>query len=229
MLRLRALIAVLLSYVMVVMPVMGSTPAVVGTITSAAGARVGAATASTGSTVFQGDHLSTDIAGTIQVRTGAARLRLSEKSSASLDTSEGTPTATLLSGTAVFSTANAKAFALHAATALIRPESDQPTVAQVTYVGPKELRVRSTRGSLTITVDGETQIVPEAAAYRVILDPDSYYASAPDQGPVGVGGGKNRGPRKAGRSRFLLIAIVVTGVVTGVALYKALESPDSPH
>jgi hypothetical protein len=134
----------------------------------------------------------------------------------------------LLSGTAVFSTANAKAFVLHAATAEIRPETDQPTVAQVTYVSEKELRVRSTRGSLAITVDGETQIVPEATAYRVILDPSSYYAAESAQGPRGAGTRVGGPPLRAGRSHFLLIAIVVISVATGVALYEAMQSPDRP-
>jgi hypothetical protein len=129
----------------------------------------------------------------------------------------------------VFSTANARAFLLHAATADIRPQTDQPTVAQVTYINDKELHVRSTRGSLTITVDGETQIVPEAMAYRVILDPDSYYAAENAQGPRGVGTRQGGPPLKAGRSHFLLIAIILTGIATGVALYEALQSPDAPH
>ncbi len=128
----------------------------------------------------------------------------------------------------MFSTANAKAFLLHASSADIRPKSDLPTVAQVTYVNDKELRVRATRGALAITVEDETQIVPEGTAYRVILDPDSYYTTESPQGPAGAGAKGRKGPRKAGRSRFLLIAIIVTGVVTGVALYEALQSPDKP-
>lgn len=234
MISVRGLTGILLSCALVTTPVMGSTPPAVGTVTAAAFARVGATAASTGSTVFEGDHLSTDTAGNLQIRAGAARLRLSGASSASLEaTIDGAPSARLLSGTAVFSTANAKAFALRASTALIRPKSDQPTVGQIEYVSAKELRVRSTRGSLAITVEDETQIVPEGTAYRVILDPDSYYASNPsvaaDQESQGAGGGRgNRGPRKAGRSRFLLIAIIVTSVATGVALSEALESPDEP-
>ena len=224
----RAVVAIAVSYAVLVMPVAGSTTSALGTITSASRASVGSAAASTGSTVFGGDHLSTDVTGNIQVRTGAARLRLSGASSVSMGEDNGIPAATLLSGTAVFSTANAKAFELRAATALIRAESDRPTVGQVTYVSPKELRVRSTRGSLAITVDGETQIVPEATAYRVILDPSSYYANEDPQGPQGVGGGKYKGPRKAGRSRFLLIAIVAVSVATGVALYEAYQSPSAP-
>jgi hypothetical protein len=228
MFRPRAVLAVLVSYSLFLMPVNGSTAPPIGTITAATSAHVGATAASSGSTIFRGDRLSTEKLGSIQIRTGAARLLLSGSSSASLSENAGVPAATLLSGTAVFSTANAKAFLLHASTADIRPESNQPTVAQVTYINDKELRVRATRGSLAITVDGETQIVPEGGAYRVILDPSSYYASESPQGPQGAGGGGGRPPLKAGRSRFLLIAIIVTSIATGVALYEALQSPDKP-
>jgi ferric-dicitrate binding protein FerR (iron transport regulator) len=218
-----------MAYTLYLMPVNGATPAAIGTITAATSAHIGAASASSGSTVFGGDHLSTEKFGSLQVRAGAARFMLSSASSAAVDASSPIPSARLLSGTVVFSTANARAFLLHAATADIRPQTDQPTVAQVTYINDKELQVRSTRGSLTITVDGETQIVPEAMAYRVILDPDSYYAAESAQGPRGVGTRQGGPPLKAGRSHFLLIAIILTGIATGVALYEALQSPDAPH
>ncbi|MBS1840446.1 MAG: hypothetical protein JSS69_14610 [Acidobacteria bacterium] len=229
--RLRAVISVLLSLLFVVSSSMGASVPPLGTITSALGAHVGAAKATVGATVFGGDKLSTQQTGTLQVRTGAARLMLSGASIATIADSDGTPSATLQQGTAVFSTANAKAFILHASTAQIRPETDAPTVAQVTYVNPKELIVRSTRGSMAITVDDETQYVPEGMSYRVILDPDSYptpTAAAP-QGPAGAGArGSGGAPRRAGRSRFLLIAIVLTGVATGIALDEVLESPSRP-
>lgn len=227
--RLRASCAVLLSLAFVVSPTWGGTSSPIGTITSALGAHVGAAAASAGATVFGGDKLSTEQTGTVQIRAGAARLMLSSASIASVADSDGTPGATLLQGTAIFSTANAKAFVLHASSAEIRPETDAPTVAQVTLVNSKELIVRSTRGSLAIMVDGETQIIPEAMAYRVILDPNSYPAVADPQGPRGAGSkGISGPPLKAGRSRFLLIAIIVTSVVTAIALHHALESPDRP-
>jgi hypothetical protein len=146
-----------------------------------------------------------------------------------VDGTATTPSARLLSGTVVFSTANSRAFLLHASKAEIRPQTDEPTVAQVTYISDKELQVRSTRGSLAITVEGETQIVPEAMAYRVILDPDSYYAAANAQGPRGVGTRQGGPPLKAGKSHFLLIAIILTSIATGVALYEALQSPDAPR
>jgi hypothetical protein len=156
---------------------------------------------------------------------------LSAASIATMSEADGIPSATLQQGTAVFSTANAKAFVLRAATAEIRPGADGPTVAQVTYVNSKELVVRSTRGSMAITVDGETQTIPEAMAYRVILDPDSYLetTAATAQGPAGAGAERTRNrPLKAGRSRFLLIAIVLSGVATAIVLDEALESPHKP-
>jgi hypothetical protein len=229
MLRPRAVLAVVVAYTLFLMPVSGATPAAIGTITSATSAHVGAASASSGSTVFGGDHLSTEKLGSLQVRAGAARFMLSGASSAAVDDSAAIPSARLLASTMVFSTAHAKAFLLHASTADIRPQTDQPTVAQVTYINDKELQVRSTRGSLTITVDGETQVVPEAMAYRVILDPGSYYAAENAQGPRGVGTRQGGPPLKAGRSHFLLIAIIITGIATGVALYEALVSSEAPR
>src|SRR5437667_6423496 len=99
MFRPRAILVVVMSYALCLMPVNGSTPAAIGTITSATSARVGAASASSGSTVFGGDHLSTEKLGSIQVRAGAARLRLSGASSASMGESDAAPSAILLSGT----------------------------------------------------------------------------------------------------------------------------------
>ena len=232
MVRLRAVISVVLSLLFVVSSSMATSAPPLGTITSALGAHVGAANATVGATVFGGDKLSTQQTGTLQVRAGAARLMLSGASMATVADFNGTPSATLQQGTAVFSTANAKAFVLRASTAEIRPGTDAPTVAQVTYVNPTELIVRSTRGSMAITVEGETKEVPEGMSYRVILDPDSHpeeMAAANSQGPAGAGAkGTGGSPRSAGRSRFLLIAIVVTSVATGVAIYEALQSPSRP-
>lgn len=231
--RLRAVFCVVLSLLFVVSGTMGASAPAVGTITSASRANVGSATATVGTTVFVGDRLVTQQAGILQVRAGAARMMLSASSTATVADSNGTPSATLLQGTLVFSTANSKAFVLRASTAEIRPETDTPTIAQVTFVNSKELVVRSTRGSVAITVDGETQYVSEGNAYRVILDPDSYLesraAAAEPQGPQGAGaGGRGAPPLKAGRSRFLLLAIIVTGVVTAIVLDEALESPSKP-
>jgi hypothetical protein len=230
MFRPQAVLAVMVSLSLLATPIYGAPAPAIGTVTSASNARIGASAASVGSTVFVGDHLSTERAGSIQIRAGAARLMLSGASAVDVAELQGkTPAARLMSGTAIFSTANAAAFVLHASKADIRAKSNEPTVGQITYISDKELRVRCSRGALAITVEDETQYVPEGMAYRVILDPDSYYAAeAAGQGPQGAGTRQGRPPLRAGRSRFLLIAIIITSVATGVALYEALQSPDKP-
>jgi hypothetical protein len=153
------------------LPVSAATAPQLGVIVFADHARVGLAPASVGSTVFGGDQLSTDATGSVQIRAGEARFLLANGGVATLSSDEAAPAATLIAGTATFSTANSKAFTLRFVNAAIRANTDEPTVGQISVVGPKELIVKSTRGSLAFTVGGETRLVTEGAAYRVILNP----------------------------------------------------------
>ena len=202
-----------------------ATPAsTLGTIVYVDRAHVGTAEASVGATVFSGDKLTTEKAGSVQVRAGAARLLLSSASAALLDQDDVSPFATLTSGSATFSTANSKAFALHFGSAVIRPNTDQPTIGQVTVLNPKELVVKSTKGSLLVAVDDDVRVIPEGAGYRIVLDPNPE-----PQGPRGAGSkGYGGPPIKAAKSKFMWYAIGVTAVVTFFAVQEALESPDRP-
>jgi len=207
------------------------TASSLGTIVTAEHARVGDSSAEVGTTVFSGDRLSTEREGSVQIRAGAARLLLQSGTVATLNDSDGAPSAKLFLGTATFSTGNSRAFTLFASRAAIRAQSDGPTIGQVTYLNEKELLVVSKRGPLTITVDGETEVIADGSAYRVLLDPPTTMA----QGPEGAGankGDRRRGmngpPLKAARSHFLIAVAAVTGVVTWLAVSEALESPDRP-
>jgi hypothetical protein len=227
--RLRATCAAVLVSSLVGLPVWGNgTPNVapLGTVIAADRAHVGQAIADVGTTVYAGDRLSADQQGSVQVRAGAARLLLQNGSTAIVNTTDGAPSASLVNGTATFSTGNAKAFTLFASTASIRAQSDAPTIGQVTYLNEKEFVVTARRGGLTVTVGEDTQVVKEGESYRVELDPD---ATAAAQEPAGAGSqGRGGGPLKAGRSRFLIIATALIGAGTGVAIYEALESPERP-
>ena len=225
---LRAIFAAILFVSVASIPMWaGPAPATpLGTIIAADRASVGQAVADVGTTVFGGDRLSTALQGSIQVHAGAARLLLLSSSSAIVDDAEGAPSAKLLAGTATFSTGNAHAFTLFASSAAIRPQSDAPTIGQVTYLSEKELLVSAKRGDLAVSVDGETQVIPEGKAYRVLMDP---------QGPEGAGAGKSKAghgmggpPLRAGRNRFLIVATVLVGGATYFALSEALESPARP-
>ncbi len=170
--KLRAALALTLVAVVFAPPVW-TFPASeqLGIVVFAEHARVGSAVASAGSTLYAGDKLTTESTGSIQVRAGAARFLLEGGAVATLSSDEAPLAATLTAGTATFSTSAARAFTLHFANAAIRANTDLPTVGQVSVVNSRELLVKSTRGSLAFSAGGETRLVAEGTAYRVILDP----------------------------------------------------------
>jgi hypothetical protein len=230
---LRSPLATLISIGLTVAPAWAGpkTASSLGTIVTAEHALIGNSSAEVGTTVFSGDRLSTEPQGSVQIRAGAARLLLQSGTITTLSDTEGAPSAKLFLGTATFSTGNSKAFTLFASRAAVRAQSDGPTIGQVTYLNEKELLVVSKRGPLTITVDGETEVIADGAAYRVLLDPPTTMA----QGPEGAGThkvdrkkGMSGPPLKAGRNYFLITAVGVTAVVTGLAISEALESPNRP-
>ena len=218
--------ATLLSFALLITPVWAApSSSSLGIVVYADRAQVGAARASVGATIFSGDRLSTDPSGSVQVRAGAARLVLSNASSATFSQEDAGPAATLAFGSATFSTANSNAFALHVASAVIRPNTNRPTIGQVTVLNPKELIVKSTRGSLTIAVEDDVREIPEGAAYRILLDPNA----ADPQGPRGAGTkGYGRPPVKAAKSKFIWYAVAITAAVTVFALLEVFESPSRP-
>jgi len=199
-----------------------------GIVVFADHARVGTGPVSVGTTVFGGDNVSTESTGTLQIRAGAARLLLANASAATLTREDVNPAAILTTGTATFSTANSRAFTLHFRNATIRANTDEPTVGQVSVLGPKEMVVRSTRGALAVTVEGETRVIPEGTAFRVVLDPTPAELAAAGAPAAGGSSGRSGPPVSAGTSKFVWYAVGVTALVTFFAIQEALESPDRP-
>jgi hypothetical protein len=229
--RVRGVLAATMSMAMLATPLWSaSAPASqLGIVVFADRARVGVAPASVGSTVFGGDKLTTEADGSVQIRSGAARFLLASSRGAILSNDDSSPAATLISGTATFSTANANAFTLRFANATIRANTDEPTVGQVSVMSSRELLVKSTRGSLLFSVAGETKIIPEGTAFRVILDPTAAEAAAAEATPGGGGGHpKNGPPVSAGTSKFVWYAVAVVAAATIIAVHAAYESPDRP-
>ena len=227
--RSREIVAAFLATCLLMTPVWGNSAGVLGTVVASEGASVGGSGAHVGTTIFAGDNLSTADNGSVQLRAGAARFQLLASSMATVGEAGGMPEATLLRGTATFSTANARAFALTVSTAVIRPKSDEPTVGQVTVLGEKQLLVKCTRGALTITVGDDSRVIPEGSAYRIVLDPTANEEAQSQPPTQGAGGkGSRRPPISAGHSRFVWFATGAVVLVTAIALHKALESPDRP-
>src|SRR6266478_2299392 len=221
----KGILALLVSFSLLTTPVWAAPASSLGTVVYADRALVGTAPASVGATIFAGDRLSTEPTGSVQVRAGAARLLLSSASTVTFSQDDASPAATLTNGSATFSTANSKAFALRVGSAVIRPNTNQPTIGRVTVLTAKELIVKSTRGSLSIAVEDDVREIPEGAAYRVVLDPNA----ADPQGPQGAGTkGYGRPPIKAAKSKFIWYVVGATAVITFLAFREAFESPDRP-
>ena len=224
-----ASLSLVLSISLLTTPIWGDSGIGLGTVVSADRAHVGTAPASAGATVFAGDKLDTEHLGSLHVRAGAARVVLTGSSRLVWGIDGETPSATLTGGTAAFSTASGKAFVLHAATAAFKPQGDEPTVANVTLLNPKELVVRCSRGAVLIAVEDDVRVIPEGSAYHVLLNPEAAPAgAAPSPSTPAAWGGQNHQPIKAGKSKFIWYAIAITAIATGFALWKAMESPDKP-
>ena len=217
--RTRPLLGLLLT-LFLLPPAHAANVSALGTVVYADRANVGTASASVGTTVFGGDRLMTAQGGSVQVRAGAARFLLSQSSSAILLQEDASAAAILTSGSATFSTAKSDAFSLHVFSAMVRPNSDGPTIGQVTVLGRNEMLVKSTKGELACTVDGETRVISEGESYRVVIA-DTPAAA---QGPAGGG----RPPLRAGRSKAIYYIAAGVAAVTIFAISEAPESPDRP-
>jgi hypothetical protein len=225
----RRIFATLLVYVLIVgqLPARAAGVSPLGVVTQAANANLGGARISAGSTVYDGDSFTTASDGLLRVRAGAAQFYLPGQSALTLHSAPGGAIAKLTTGRIVFSSAKAAAMDIEFAQAHIRPSSDQPTVAQISIAGRKTVDVRAQRGSVQFSYRGQTQLVPQGADYRFILDPsdeDRSVASStppfPNTKVTGPGGKENKA--------FLYFIIGGIGVITYLAIDEAVESPDKP-
>ncbi len=214
-LLLRACLIVILIVSLVEASVFASPSPALGVVLQAERARVGGGDAVDGATIFDGDTLATGPAGALRVRLGVAQLHLLADSSAALRQTPGMISAALQRGTVVFSTATARAIEVRASEASIRPQTAEPTLAQVTLVNPNEFLLTCQRGQLEVLIGNEVHSVSAPTSYRVIIEPEE---ASPQGGAV-----------HAGRlSHFLLIALILIGVGTGIGVWRALISPDKP-
>jgi hypothetical protein len=216
----RQSLAYVVSVALLAAPLWGVPAAPLGVVTAAERAQISAVPTATGATVFDGDALSTDTVGILRVRAGAAQFQLFTSSAAVVTRTSTGIRATLRQGTVAWSAANAGAIEIEASEARLRPQGNVPTQAQVTLLSATELLVTARRGGLEIIVGDETQVVPEATSYRVLLSP-------PDpQGPRGAG---TKPPGHSNKKKIILV-LVVTGSVPIITwgLHELFESADRP-
>jgi hypothetical protein len=199
-----------------------------GVVVEANHASLGAHAAEEGTTIYDGDRVSTDAEGTVRLRIGEAMLDLRKQSSATVrESSRGTAkefAVELASGVATLSIAAANDGEIVACEAHVRPVSQVRGVVRVQIIGPRELLVYAQRGPALVAYRGETETIAEGRAYRVLLK-----ASEDD----GQGGAIAKEPTRRGKLLVVVAIAAGAGVATGVALavggkQSAVESPDRP-
>jgi len=201
-------------------------PEALGIIVQVEHATLGSAAAAEGTTIYDGDRISTNEEGSARLRIGEAMLQLADKSSVILHSDAGREAkefeAELLSGTASLSAAAGTEGEIVASGARVRTVSDTRGVVRVQRIGPYELIVFAERGPAQISYRGDSETIPEGKSYRVLLNPSD------DEGTAGSGA-KHSGKR---RKALLLIAIPAGAAALAFGLWhetnKGVESPDRP-
>lgn len=202
-------------------------PEALGVVVRAEHATLGsAAAAAEGTTVYDGDRVSTDEAGSARLRIGTAMLQLGDKSSVILHSDPGRKAqgseAELLTGTASLSAAAGTDGEIVASGARVRTVSDTRGVVRVQRIGPFELIVFAQRGPAQISYRGDSETIPEGKSYRVLLN------SSDDERTSGSGA------KHPGKWRKALLLIAIPAGAAGLIFWlsheanKGVESPDRP-
>ena len=208
----RRSLATILVFLLAGIPVFGQS-ASLGVVTQSSLGHLNSAIASVGSTIYNGDRLSTEAGGTLGVRFGAVQLVLPENSAIFVGQEGPTFTAAPQQGSVAFNVESGGVLRLTAADVRVRPQFSALTVGQMTLENCAVV-VASRTQALEVTAGKETKIVEAGKSYRVSLD-------------TGCGTQTSRGPLPAAHSRFLLIPIIVGGPIVP-AILEAFESPDRP-
>jgi hypothetical protein len=193
-------------------------------VTHADRAHVGEAAASVGSTIYEGDRLSTEAGGTLRISVPGATLRLDAQSTLVVGRSAGAGSSVLgelASGTLVFSAGLTANIVIVADDASIRPAGNVSTIAHVRIVNSKELRISAERGAVEFSYHGESKVITEGTAYRVLLDPSEEETAA-------LGSEPDTKPSARHRPTFLFVAIGMAAGIAVTMVIHALESPDRP-
>lgn len=215
-LRIRNSLAFMLAILLAAAP-LSAAPRPLGMVLDAQQARVGKVAASRGVTVFTGDTLITDAAGTIRIRVGAAQIYLRENSRVKMDEVLGGVSAELERGIVGFASSGDETVNVLASGVQIRPRSSYPTHGAVQLVSAREIIVSSVSGEVEVLVGNESHVVASNTSYRVLLEQDP-------QEVEGVGADQ---ARRAKLIRNTIGWSIVAAGVTLVVLYNVV-SPSWP-
>ncbi len=223
----QRLLAIAMTFFLAGIPGSGTADAL-GFVVLADHASSGSLAAAEGTTIYDGDRLSTEAGGALRLQVGEAFVSLAEESCVMVHKGGSGAKqefeAELVSGTVVLSVANGTDAEIVASGADVRPLGAPRGVVQVRMVKPLELVVFARKGPSEVSYHGESATVEEGKSVRVLLNPEE------DGGPD-IQGAKRSG--KLGKA-FVIVAVAAVAA-TGIVLLsrsgnggKSVESPDHP-
>jgi hypothetical protein len=224
-------------------------PVPIGTVLNGQNASVGLSELSNGTTIFSGDLLKTGDGGQLQVQAGTVQFVLAEDSTARIFRYGGRLSVELERGTIAYTAKGAaEQLAIFAQDIRFVPATTEPAAGQITVVSHCEVTATARKSTIEAKSGKETKTVETDKSYNsrseIGVDyHDSWKPELPDYPEYpreagyhrshthvacSAGPWKQKPPMMAGSSHFTVLAITAVGIITPVAVIKALESPDKP-
>jgi hypothetical protein len=124
-----------------------------------------------GTSVYDGDIISTQPAGAIRLRIGQSQFVLAGSTTVMLHKTETGVYAKLLQGTVRFSSVPGSPIEVRALDAIVlRAKGDTAAIGQLSLKQENTFEVGCSKGELALSFNGTDYIVVESKAYRVSLD-----------------------------------------------------------
>jgi ferric-dicitrate binding protein FerR (iron transport regulator) len=195
-----------------------ANPTVVGSVVRSEAASVQGVRLATGSTLYSGDTIHVDAGGAARIALpDGALIQLTENSLVQLARNDATTQLIVDRGSLAFRSTEKSPVEALLGDATIRSADDNLAVGIIQMRGPDAAVIMAEKGRLSIQLahDGSLTTLREGEGMEVRLVADTAEAQS--------------GPTPAGRSRrrrVILLAIILAGAMTAIALLLANQEPE---
>jgi len=247
--------AIALALPLLAAPAFAKPDAPLGVVMLGNRANVGLAAAASGTSVYNGDTLTTDASGTLRVRFGGAQIMLGPSTTVDLHEQDGMVDVILRQGNVRFAGMPGSPIEVHVLQALVRTNPNAAATGQVAVVNSREFQVASEKGDFDCNVNGEDHVISAPHAYDLKINampllgagapasaaggftPPARQDSGQDQGSNNNNNNNNNnknnnknkggGPVTVGGGTTTITIAEVSAVVvaSAVVIYLACESP----
>jgi hypothetical protein len=200
-----------------------------GILTMAYGAHLNASNAFAGSSVFDGERVSTDPEGKLAVRVGGSVIMLAERSAATLQRSGDGAHVDLDAGAVYLWSAESNPLEAHVEGATLRAHGNHNGQAQILLFAPKILEVTTRQGSVDVSYGKEFRVLPEGQTYRIQLESED---DPRERSESGSNTHKPPMPKGVNVAYFILVGagagLAAWGIHNLVQSNSGVESPAKP-